>query len=44
LNSVELQKELGLTYEALYAELIGLVPDNYITLDSKKINKYVLTK
>lgn len=41
---MELEKELGLTYEALYAELISLVPNNYITLEPKKINKVVLTQ
>lgn len=31
INSLELQKELGLTYEALYAELVSLLADNYIS-------------
>ena len=44
LNSQELQKELGLTYEALYAELVSLVADKYIVLESKKTARFYLTK
>jgi predicted transcriptional regulator len=43
IHSIELQRELGLTYEALYSELVSLVPENYITLEPKKHNKLVLT-
>ena len=39
-----MQKELGITYEALYSELVSLTPDHYITLDPRKINKLILTK
>lgn len=44
LNSLELQKELGITYEALYAELVSLVADNYLQLEANKIKKVVLTQ
>lgn len=43
-NSIELQREHGLTYEALYAELNSLSADKYIELEAKKIKKFVLTK
>ena len=42
-NSIELQNELGLTYEALYAELVSLLANNYITFKPEKIAKFVLT-
>ena len=43
-NSMELQKELGLTYEALYAELVSLLADKYIEFKAEKIIKCVLTQ
>jgi hypothetical protein len=43
LDSSELQTQLGLSSEALYAELISLVGLNYITLENKKIVRVVLT-
>ena len=44
LDSAVLQKEFGLTHEALYAELVSLVALNYIKLENKKVARYVLTK
>jgi hypothetical protein len=43
LGSAELQKEFGLTHEALYAELISLVALNYIKLENQKVVHLVLT-
>ena len=44
INSIDLQKDLGLNYEAMYAELVSLVADNYIAIESKKLTKFVLSK
>lgn len=44
LLSTDLQKELNLTYEQLYAELVSLNALDYITLESKKSSKTILTK
>jgi hypothetical protein len=44
LDSADLQKEFGLTHEAIYAELVSLVALNYIKLENKKVVRYLLTK
>ena len=44
LDSAELQKEYGLSHEAIYAELVSLVALNYIKLENKKVVRYVLTQ
>jgi hypothetical protein len=43
LDSLQLQAQLHLTNEALYAELVSLVALNYIALENKKIVRVVLT-
>lgn len=44
LNSLDLQKELGLTSEELYKELVSLLALNYIQLENQKVLRIVLTK
>ena len=43
LNSSDVQAELGLTNDAIYAELISLVALKYINIENKKVTKLVLT-
>lgn len=43
LDSADVQKEYGLTHEAMYAELVSLVALNYIKLENKKTVRQVLT-
>jgi predicted transcriptional regulator len=43
LNSSEVQAELGLTNDAIYAELVSLVALKYINIENKKVTRIVLT-
>lgn len=43
LDSAQLQAEYGLNHQAIYAELISLVALKYITLENRKVTRFILT-